>query len=137
MTLSTGVFSFMSAGLSVGDRVAPISLPQHADLPFLVYRVISVQVVITHQSAQDHPLFDGIRYCVARIQFDCYGGTHEEAEALADELLDYAAGFKGLWGELRVDRVDPAVRVADWDSDPGLHRVMQDLFVGYQQGPGS
>ena len=136
MTFPAGIALFMSE-MSVGDRVAPISLPQGAETPFLVYKVISSTPDLTHDSAQDSPSFDGVRYTVDRVQFDCYGATYDEAVALADELLDHAAGYKGLWGDVEVDRVDPAIRVDDWDEGPGLYRVIQDLFVGHRSVPGS
>jgi hypothetical protein len=133
--LAAGIVDFMSAGLSVGDRVYPLALPQDVDLPALAYRIVSDVPVISHSSQQDHVTYSGTRYSVTRVQFDCYALTYDEAEALADELLAYAAGYRGLWGSVEVDRVDPDIRTDDWDEAPRLYRVIQDIFVGHRVQP--
>jgi hypothetical protein len=131
MSLAAGIFDFMS-GLSVGERVYPMALPQDVTLPALVYRVVSDVPELSHSTAQDHPTHTGVRYSTTRVQFDCYGSTYDEAEALCDELLDLAVGYRGLWGDVEVDRVTHDVRIDDWDEGPGIYRVIQDLHVGHR-----
>lgn len=136
MSFAAGIADFMS-GLSVGDRVYPLSQPQNVTLPAIVYRVISDLPEVTHSDAKDHPTYTGIRYSKARVQFDCLGETYDDAEALADELLQFAVGFKGLWGDVEVDSVIPELRLDDWDPDPVVYRVIQDLIVGHRAVPTS
>ena len=130
--MSEAIFDFLSVNLSVGDRISPLSIPQQTEVPAMAFRRISDSPVITHDSAQTHPLYDGSRYVVSRYQFDCYDVTIGGAEALADELVLLTAGYKGLWGDVEIDRVDPDVRVDDWDEKPGLYRVVQDLLIGHR-----
>jgi hypothetical protein len=136
MSLAAGIFDFMS-GLSVGDRVYPMSLPQGVELPALVYRVVSDVPTISHSTAQDHPTYTGIRHSFTRLQFDAYAESYDEAEALRDELVAYAAGYRGLWGDVEVDSVIPDLRLDDWDEAPVLYRVIQDLIVGHRAGASS
>jgi len=132
MSLGAGIFEFMSAGLSVGDRVYPLSLPQGVTLPALAYRVVSDVPTVSHSTAQAHPTFTGALRSDSRVQFDCYGSDHDEAEALCDELLALAVGYSGPWGDVEVDSVLPDARLDDWDEAPGVHRVIQDLVVGHR-----
>lgn len=136
MSLAAGIATFLE-GLSVGDRVYPLSLPQGATMPAVVYRVISDDPSVTHSDVQDHPTYTGVRHSFTRVQFDCMDETYDGAEALADELLDYAVGFRGLWGDVEIDSVRPELRLDDWDPDPALYRVIQDLVVGHRAIPQS
>lgn len=131
MNMGAAIFAFLSENLSIGERVHPLSLPQKALAPAIAFKRISDVPVLTHDNAQSHPLYDGTLYVVSRYQFDCYGETYDDAEALADELVAVASGYSGMWGDVRVDRVDPDARVDDWDEGPKLYRVMQDLFIGH------
>ena len=88
MSLGAGIYDFMSTGLSVGTRVYPISLPQDTTLPAMTYQVISDGPVMVHNDQQDHPAYIRVLATrIARVQFNCYGSTYDEAEALCDELL--------------------------------------------------
>lgn len=137
MSLGAGIFDFMSVGLSVGQRVYPLSLPQRAVMPALTYQVISDVPVVSHSDAQDHDTFTGTRYSVARVQFNCYGSTYDEAEALCDELLAYAVGYRGTWGDVEVDSVIADIRLDDRDEAPALYRVIQDVQIGHRTAAGS
>jgi hypothetical protein len=138
MSLAAGIHDFMSTGLSVGDRIYPLHLPQGVALPAMVYRVISDDPSVTHSDSQDAPTYTGIRHSFKRIQFDCVAYTYDEAEALADELLDYAVGYSGVWGDEEIDSVRQELRLDDEDVLDGertLYRVIQDLIVGHRAVP--
>lgn len=137
MSFGAGIYDFMSLGLSVGERVYPISLPQDVTLPAIVYRVVSDVPTLHHGIVQDDPTYTGTRRSDTRVQFDCYGRDYDEAEALCDELVTYAVGYHGSWGEVEVDSVLPDVRLDDWDEEPGIFRVIQDLIIGHRTTPGS
>jgi hypothetical protein len=133
MSLGAGIFDFMSAGLSVGDRVYPLALPQDVTLPALIYRVVSDTPTMSHSTVQDSPTWTGAIRSDTRVQFEAYALTYDEAEALADELEAYAVGYRGLWGDVEVDQVYHAgVRLDDREEDPGLWRVLIDLIVGHR-----
>lgn len=137
MSFGAGIHDFMSSGLSVGARVYPLSLPQDATLPAMTYQVISDVPVVVHDDQQDHPGYTGARYSIARVQFNCYGSTYDEAEALCDELLSLAVGYRGLWGTVEVDSVLPETRLDDWEEAPVLYRAIQDLQIGHRTAASS
>jgi hypothetical protein len=137
MSLGAGIFEFMSDGLSVGDRIYPLTLPQGVTLPAVVYRVVSDVPTVTHSTMQEHPTFTGIRHSFTRVQFDAYAETYDAAEALRDELVALAVGYRGTWGDEEVDSVRPDIRLDDFDEAPALYRVIQDLIVGHRAGASS
>ena len=137
MSLGAGIYDFMSAGLSVGERVYPLTLPQGVTLPAITYQVISDVPTISHSTMQDHPTYTGYEHGFVRVQFDCYGRDYDEAEALCDELRALAVGYRGYWGTVEIDSVRPDVRLDDWDETPGVWRVIQDLIIGHRTAAGS
>jgi hypothetical protein len=132
MTLGAGIYGFLSAGLSVGERVYPLTLPQDATLPAVVYQVVSDVPTISHSTAQDHPTWTGTSRSDTRVQFGCYAADYDAAEALCDELRSLAVGYRGLWGDVEVDSVLPDIRLDDWDEAPAVWRVIQDLIIGHR-----
>ena len=130
MSFAAGINEFFEMGLSV--RVHPMSLPQGAVLPAVVYRVISDDPSITHSDAQDAPTYTGVHYTASRVQFDCIADTYDEAEAVRNELYSLAVGYRGMWGDIEVDRVTPDLRLDDWEPEVPIYRVIQDLIVGHR-----
>ncbi len=54
MTLGDGLFAYLSSMLSVGDRVYPLTLPQGAVLPAVVYQLVGGEGPLhSHGDAQD------------------------------------------------------------------------------------
>lgn len=137
MSFGAGIFDFMSSGLSVGERVYPLALPQRVELPAMTFQVISDRPLVSHSDAQDATTYTGIRYSVSRVQFNCYGSTYDQAEALCDELLALAVGYRGQWGDVEVDSVIADIRLDDWEGEPSLYRVIQDIEIGHRTAAGS
>jgi hypothetical protein len=131
VSLGAGVSGFLS-GLSVGERVYPLTLPQDVTLPALTYQVISDVPTVSHSTMQDHPTYTGVRHSFTRIQFGCYGRSYDDAEALCDELAAFAVGYRGSWGDVEVDSVVPDLRLDDFDEAPAIYRVIQDLIVSHR-----
>lgn len=137
MSLAAGVFEFLSDGLSIGERIYPLTLPQDVTLPALTYRIVSDEPTISHSTDQQSPTFTGIRHAFTRVQFDAYADTYDDADALRDELVTVAVGYRGLWGEEEIDSVRPDIRLDDFEEAPALYRVIQDLIVGHRAGASS
>ena len=137
MSFGAGIHDFLSGGLSVGDRVYPLTLPQGVTLPAVTYQVISDVPAVSHSTMQDHPTYTGVRYSDTRVQFGCYGEDYDAAEALCDELDELVIGFRGTWGDIEVDAVRPDLRLDDWDEQPGLYRVIRDHIVSHRYQPAS
>lgn len=135
MSLGAGIHDYLSGTLSVGARVYPLALPEDVTLPAVTYQVVSQEPTISHSTMQDHPTYTGNRHQFTRVQFGCYGSTYDDAEALCDELLDVAVGYRGTWGAVEVDSVRPDLRLDDWDEAPGVYRVIADLIVGHLSVP--
>jgi hypothetical protein len=137
MSLGAGIFEFLSGEGLVGDRIYPLTLPQDVTLPAITYQVISDAPTISHSTMQDVPTHTGIRHSFSRVQFNCYGETYDDAEALCDDLDDVAVGFRGLWGDVEIGSVVPDLRLDDLDEQPRLYRVIRDLIVSHTYQPGS
>lgn len=134
MSLAAGTYTFLSAGLSVGNRVYPLTLPQNATLPALTHQLVSELPVPTHQWAQGNPLYDGTRYKQARVQFNAYGDTFDEAESLSNELEALITGYRGLWGDVQVESVLPVYSLDDYEPNVGKWRRITDYYITFIGG---
>jgi hypothetical protein len=137
MSLGAGIYDFLADNLSIGERVYPLALPQDVTLPAITYQVISDVPTLSHSTAQDHPTYTGTLRSDSRVQFDCYGTTYDEAEALCDELRALVVGYRGFWGDVEVDSVLPDIRLDDRDEAPDVWRVICDLIIGHRTAASS
>jgi hypothetical protein len=137
VSIGAALHTFLSGGLSVGDRIYPVHLPEGVELPAIVYRGISANNAVTHSDDQDHPTYTGTRHVISRFQFDCMAETYDDAEELADELLTFAVGFRGTVADVDIDGVTPDLRLDDWDEEVAIYRVIQDLMIGHRAVPSS
>lgn len=136
MSLGAGIFEFLSeAGLVVDDRIYPLTLPQGVSLPAITHQLVSDTPLPTHSWAQDHPSYDGRKYKEARVQFNAYGTTFDEAEAVANELEAAITGYRGLWGDVQIESVLPALSLDDYDVDTKSWRRISDYFIAWLGGP--
>lgn len=120
--------------LSIGERVYPLTLPQGVTLPALTYRLVSDVTAPEHQLAQGHPLYDGHRYQESRIQFDAYGDTFDDAEALSNELMTAITGYRGPWGNVQVESVLPDLSLDDYEPETNRWRRISDYFISWIGG---
>jgi hypothetical protein len=134
VSLAEGIHEFFSDRLSVGDRIYPLMLPQGATLPAVTYQTISDIFLTHHTTAQDHPVHTPMREQTTRIQFNCYGRTYDEAEALRNELLAVAVGYRGTWGDVEVGAVFADLGLDDFEPEPNHWRWLQDLIVKHRGG---
>ena len=123
--LSAGIYSKLSAGLSVGTRVYPSRLHQGATLPAVVYQLIPSEGPIYTNDGDT--LTDR-----ARVQFDCWADTYEGAVALHDELRALISGDSGAWGSVTVDHcfLDSPGQDDD-DEKTGTFRRITDALIQY------
>lgn len=132
--LSPGIYDFLSGVLSVGQRVYPLTLPQGAVLPALTYQLVAETGLATHDWAQDHPLYDGLRDEEARVQFNAYGDTFDEAEALSNELKAAITGYRGLWGQVQIESVLPVLSLDDYEPATQSWRRVTDYQISWVAG---
>lgn len=134
MSLSAGIFAFLSDNLSVSERVYPLRLPEGVALPALTYQLVSEIPEPTHSWAQDHPTYDGRRYEEARVQFNAYGPDFDSAEALSDELKAAITGYRGAWGDVQIESVLPQLALDDYDPDTQVWRRVTDFLIAWNGG---
>lgn len=103
----------------VGTRIYPMQLPQNAQLPAIVYR----RITTGHEET-----IDGSKggLADARVQYDCYAVTHDQAHDVAEALrlsgiLDLhgvtnSVDFRGvrLSSGLRMEDDSPTDGSAEW-----------------------
>lgn len=95
MSLITGLYSYLTsvAGVAVlvGNRIYPSIAPPDADLPQIVYTIVSSQHVRHMQGASD--------FCERRVQFDAYGSSAEQVEDVFTALRNALEAKRGLIGD--------------------------------------
>lgn len=135
MSLAAGIFDFLSNALSVGERVYPMTLPQGVAVPAVTYQRVSDDMLVTHDIAQDHPLYDGRHHKETRVQFNAYGDTYDDAEALSNELQAVITGYRGLWGDVPIESVRLALGLDDYEPEIGKYRFISDFYIEWIGSP--
>jgi hypothetical protein len=125
VSFEAGMFTFLSANLSVGTRVYPERLPQDVTLPALVYQLIRSEGP-TYAHEGDVGL-DRIR-----VQFDCWADTYDGAMALFSELRSLISGFRGAWGDVEVGHCLLEGWQDDEDTKTSTHRRSADALIQYR-----
>jgi hypothetical protein len=137
VSLGAAIFTHLPDVLSVGERVYPMSLPQGAELPAVTWQLVSDDPLVSHDWAQDHPLYDARRYEQSRIQFSTWAGSFDDAEELAEELRTAITGYRGLWGDVQIESVLPVLSLDDYEPETGLFRRIGDYVIGWIDEAGS
>lgn len=81
----------------IGDRAYPLEFPQNPEYPAIIWQVIGTPRRYTHSG------HDGL--LKARVQFDCFGETYDDAVAVRDALVGALHTYTGSPGGVRVQRV--------------------------------
>ena len=135
MMLGDGLFAYLSATLSVGDRVYPLTLPQGAVLPAVVYQLVGGEGPLhSHGDAHDGTGPAASSYQRSRVQLGCWADSAREAEVLAAEVERAVDGFTGSWGDLPIASVLVDVSLDDHRPDVGRYRRIVDLVVQWSAG---
>lgn len=95
----------------VGDRIRPDVLPIGDTLPAIRYETIT--------RASEYHLGGASGTATSRVQFDAYGRTRREANALANAVNDVLSGLGGV----TLGDDDDQVRVFDLTRDNDYTRV--------------
>lgn len=109
-----------------GVRIHPNRLPQRAELPALVYQVIS-----RPHNEYAHDGESGLRS--PRVQWSCWGKTYDDAHDLA-ETLTAELGGKTL--ELASTRFAVAMisdEIDDIQAETGNQRVIVDMLLRQEE----
>lgn len=106
-------------------RVYPLVLPQNPTFPALTHQRVSGVRELTH----DGP--DGVVWC--RLQIDTWASSFVSATQLADAVRRVLDGFRGLAGEVTVQRAELLADRHLHEADLNLYRVSQDFGIWYEE----
>lgn len=135
MTLGDGLFAFLSTALSVGDRVYPLTLPQGAVLPAVVYQAVGGDGPLhSHWDAQSGASAPS-SFQRSRVQLSCWGASARTAELLGAEVERALDGFSGSWGDLPVGSALVDSSIDDWRPDVGRYRRIVDVLIQWTRNP--
>ena len=135
MTLGDGLFAYLSAALSVGERVYPLTLPQGAVLPAVTYQLVGGEGPLhSHDDAQGGEGPARPSFQRSRVQLGCWADSARAAEVLGDEVEAVVDGFTGAWGEVPIASALADVSLDDWRPDVGKYRRIVDVLVQWSGG---
>jgi hypothetical protein len=136
MTLGDGLFAYLSSVLSVGDRVYPLTLPQGAVLPAVVYQLVGGEGPLhSHADAHDGSAPPASSYQRSRVQLGCWADSARAAEVLAAEVEGVLDGFAGSWGGVPIAAALVDVSIDDFRPDAGKYRRIVDVLVHWTRRP--
>jgi hypothetical protein len=136
MTLGDGLFAYLSATLSVGDRVYPLTLPQGAVLPAVVYQLVGGEGPLhSHGDAHDGTTPPTSSYQRSRVQLGCWADSARGTELLAAEVERAVDGFSGTWGAVPVALALVELALDDYRPDVGSFRRIVDVVVHWTATP--
>lgn len=135
MILGDGLYAHLSAALSVGDRVYPLTLPQGAVLPAVVYQLVGGEGPLhSHGDAHDGD-GAGASYQRSRLQLACWAESARATELLATEVEAAVDGFTGTWGAVPIASALIDTVIDDWRPDVGRYRRLLDVLVQWTRIP--
>lgn len=137
MNLAAGLYSYCSGALSVGERIYPLTLPKGAALPALVYQLIPSDGPLHSHSDAHTGEGASSMFNRVRVQFSCWAGDYDAAEALGDELMAALDGFRGLWGDVPIGSVLFEGPQDDHDPNTFTWRRLVDALIQYGTAIGS
>jgi hypothetical protein len=135
MTLGDGLYAYLSPVLSVGDRVYPITLPQGAVLPAVVYQLVGGEGPLHSHSDAPEGVEVRISYQRSRVQLGCWADSVRAAELLAAEVERAVDGFTGFWGGVPIASALVDVSLDDYRPDIGKYRRIVDVLVQWTAIP--
>ncbi len=135
MILGDGLYAHLSSALSVGDRVYPLTLPQGAVLPAVVYQLVGGEGALhSHGDAHDGA-GAGTTFQRSRVQLACWAESARAAELLAAEVEAAVDGFTGTWGAVPIASALVDTAIDDWRPDVGRYRRLLDVLVQWTRIP--
>jgi hypothetical protein len=135
LSLGAAIYAHLPAVLSTGNRIYPLTLPQRVTLPAHVWQLVGDNPLLTHDNAQAHPLYSGARYEQSRLQFSTWANSYDAAEAASLELRTAITGYRGTWGDVEIESVEPVLSLDDYEPETGLFRRISDYTISWHGGP--
>jgi len=114
---------------AVGTRVYSFHSPQKAVLPFITYRRISTERLLTHDQTEQ-----GL--ASPRFQFDIRAKTFASGLDTVEALRKALQGYKGTMGGVGgvgVGAALPALEQHDDEPDSDNYRITVDYIISHQE----
>lgn len=134
MTFEASLSAYLIAdpGVSdlVDDRVYPTRRKEKSGIPALTFQRITTRRIYTYDAFEDSSAWQ-----TARVQFDCWAYTAEEAFAVGDAVLAALSGYSGdmagtlLGSSFGVNEIDT------YEGPTKFHRRMMEFEISYQDEP--
>jgi hypothetical protein len=135
MILGDALYAHLSSVLSVGDRVYPLTLPQGATLPAVVYQLVGGEGPLHSHGDTRAGDGAGASFQRSRVQLGCWAESARAAELLATEVEAAVDGFTGTWGAVPIASALVDTALDDWRPDVGRYRRILDVLVQWTRIP--
>lgn len=113
----------------ISTRIYAMHAPANVTFPFLTYRRISTERLLTHDQT-----YNGLSK--PRIQFDVMAKTYQSALDVLEQLRISLQGYQGKMGGISgvyVGAVLPALEQHDDDPDNDYYRLTIDYMVSHEE----
>lgn len=118
------LFTYLSAELSVGDRIYPKRAPEGAVLPYVIYERVSSQRTMTHDA------FGTMRAWVrARVSFTARAITMLGAIGIGEEIV---AALSGYGDHSPIGSCEVTTEIDLYDAQTKLYSRVTDVYVSYE-----
>lgn len=115
-------------GAAVGDRVYPTRLPERPDFPAVTWKRVDARRIYTYGPPEDTDQ----PWVTARIQFDCWAKTPDEAMAVGSAVLADLSGYGGDMAGKLIGSSLTANELDDFEPATKLHRRILDFLISYE-----
>lgn len=126
--LPQGLFALLTGDSGVAALIAtrmyPVELPEGEQLPALLYRFVG---------GKSSPTLTTSGMQRARVQFDCFGDTYDDASSLRAAVVGALNGYVGTLADgTELQNADVMGPGTDFfDDDPRSFRCMVEFYLYY------
>jgi hypothetical protein len=126
--LSEILFTYLSTELAgvVSTRIYPGKLPEPVTFPAIAWHLVDAR-----RDRGYEPFNEFEAFVFARVQFDCWGRSYDEAADVGNDLLGALSGYGGLMAGTLITG-HPINEFEDHDSLIKKYRRVLDFEVTYQ-----
>lgn len=129
--LEAAIFDYLSSDpvieSFVGDKIFPVRGPDKVPLPYISWRRVSANRLYTYDRFADTDA-----WTTARIQFDCWATTANEAMEIGEAVLAALSGYEGDMSGQLIGSSFAVNEFDTFDTESKFHRRTLDFFVSYE-----
>jgi hypothetical protein len=127
--LGKAIYSILSGAPLVGgtldNKIYPVSAPQSATLPYLVYKIVGVEPNDTKDDVSDTD--------AVRVQFELVDKSYSRIVQTAEALRVLLDRFRGQVGATFIDGVRYLEYEDDFSPEPGIYQHFADYQIRYHR----